>query len=175
VGKGTVVRRLLELRPDLVLSVSYTTRSPRAGEVDGRDYHFVSPDEFDRFIREGALLEWADLYGHHRSGTPRGPVEHAREAGRDVILEIDVQGARNIRRSEPDAVLVFLAPPSPQELERRLRDRRTEGERAMARRLAAARDEMGQEAVFDHVVVNDDVDRAAREVAAIIDGSRIAS
>jgi guanylate kinase len=164
-----VVRRLLELRPDLVLSVSCTTRPPRPGEVDGRDYRFVGREEFDRLIDEGAFLEWARLYGQHRSGTPREPVRRELAAGRDVLLEIDVQGAAEVRRRVPDAVLVFLAPPSVDELGRRLRLRRTESEEDAARRLAAAASELEQADRFDHVVVNDEVDRAAAEVAGIID------
>jgi guanylate kinase len=160
-----VVRRLLELRPDLVLSVSCTTRPPRPGEVDGHDYRFVDSDEFDRLIGRDAFLEWAWIYGHHRSGTLEEPVRRELAAGRDVLLEIDVQGAA-------DAVLVFLALPSLQELGRRLRLRRTESEEDAARRLAAAAGELEEAERFDHVVVNDEVDRAAAEVAGIIDAVR---
>jgi guanylate kinase len=170
VGKGTVVRRLLELRSDLVLSVSCTTREPRPGEVDGRDYRFVSPDLFDRLIREGAFLEWADVFGH-RYGTLVAPIEAELDQGRNAILEIDVQGAAAVRSRMLEAVLIFLAPPSDQELERRLRARRTESGPELDRRLAAARSEMDQRSWFDHVVVNDEIDRAAGEVAAIIEGT----
>lgn len=158
----------MELRPDLYLSVSCTTRAPRPGERDGRDYHFVSRGEFDTLVEDGAFLEWAEIYGDHRSGTLRAPVGEALEAGRDVILELDVQGAASIRRVMPDAVLIFLDPPSEEELARRLRARRTEDLAALARRLSAAREEIGQRSWFDHVVVNDDVDAAAAQVAAII-------
>jgi len=168
VGKGTVVRRLLEIRPDLRLSVSATTRRPRPGEVDGIDYRFVSEAEFDRLVAENALLEWADIFGHHRSGTPAGPVEAARSEGHDVLLEIDVQGAGQVRQRLPDALLVFLAPPSIEELERRLRLRGTEDEGQLAGRLSAARQEMAEAALFDHVVVNDEVNRAAAEIARIL-------
>jgi guanylate kinase len=168
VGKGTVVRRLLSLRPDLVYSVSATTREARAGEVEAIHYRFVSPAEFERLVRDGALLEWAEVFGH-RYGTPRAPIAEAMGAGRDVILEIDIQGARTIRRRVPHAVLVFLAPPSVEELARRLRARRSETDDALAHRLAAARKEMAERSWFDHVVVNDDVSVAAAEVAAIID------
>jgi guanylate kinase len=170
VGKGTVVRRLLELRSDLVLSVSCTTREPRAGEVDGRDYRFVSPELFDRLIREGAFLEWAEVFGH-RYGTLSAPIEAELDQGRNAILEIDVQGAAAVRSRMPEAVLIFLAPPSDQELERRLRARRTESGPELDRRLAAARSEMDQRSWFDHIVVNDEIDRAAGEVAAIIEGA----
>jgi guanylate kinase len=153
-----------------VLSVSCTTRDPRPGEVDGRDYRFVSPRLFDQLIEEGAFLEWAEIYGH-RSGTLMAPVLEELEKGKHVILEIDVQGAAAVRQRMPEAVLIFLAPPSDRELERRLRARRTESEPDLERRLAAARSEMNQQTWFDHVVVNDEVDRAAAEVAAIIGGA----
>jgi guanylate kinase len=153
-----------------MLSVSCTTRDPRPGEVDGGDYRFVSPQAFDELIEEGAFLEWAEIYGH-RSGTLLAPVQLELDDGKHVILEIDVQGAAAVRRRMPDAVLIFLAPPSDQELERRLRARRTESESDLERRLAAARSEMNQQTWFDHVVVNDEVDRAAAQVAAIIDGA----
>jgi guanylate kinase len=172
VGKGTVVRRLRELIPDIELSVSSTTRQPRPGETDGVEYRFVSDEEFDRLIAEDAFLEWAEIFGHHRSGTLGAPVTRARDAGRDVILEIDVQGAGWVRSRMPDAVLIFLRPPSEEELARRLRARGTENEEQLARRLAVARDEIAQAGRFDHVVVNDDVDRAAAEIARIIEGTR---
>jgi guanylate kinase len=171
VGKGTVVRRLLELRPELVLSVSCTTRTPRPGEADGIDYRFVSPQLFDRLVEEDAFLEWAEIYGHHRSGTLLAPVVQELEDGKHVILEIDVQGAAAVRERMPEAVLIFLAPPSDEELERRLRARRTESQPELERRLAAARSEMNQQEWFDHVVVNDEVETAAAEVAAIIEAA----
>jgi guanylate kinase len=170
VGKGTVVERVLSLRPHLVYSVSCTTREPRPGEAQGVEYLFVSPSEFARLAEEGAFLEWAEVFGH-RYGTLLGPIEAALAEGRDVILEIDVQGAAAVRDRVPGAVLVFLVPPSWDELERRLRLRRSETEQELARRLAGARQEMEQAAWFDHVVVNDRIDRAAAEVAAIIDGT----
>lgn len=166
-GKGTVVRRLLDTIPDLVLSVSVTTRKPRPAEVDGVDYRFVSDEEFDRLVAEERLLEWAEIVGH-RSGTPKAPVEEVLASGRDVLLEIDVQGAGWVRRRSPEAVLIFLQPPSLEELERRLRSRGTETEEKLRVRLARAEVEMGERGNFDHVVVNDDVGRAAAEVAAIL-------
>lgn len=166
-GKGTVVRRLLDTIPDLVLSVSVTTRKPRPAEVDGVDYRFVSDEEFDRLVAEERLLEWAEIVGH-RSGTPKAPVEEVLASGRDVVLEIDVQGAGWVRRRSPEAVLIFLQPPSLEELERRLRSRGTETEEKLRVRLARAEVEMGERGNFDHVVVNDDVGRAAAEVAAIL-------
>jgi guanylate kinase len=170
VGKGTVVRRLIERNPDLALSVSCTTRPPRPGEADGLDYHFLTPEEFVRLVEEGAFLEWAQVYGH-RYGTLMAPVAEALQRGKDVILEIDVQGAARVRERRPDAVLIFLAPPSVDALVERIRRRHTEGEEAMARRLAAASREMEHASWFDHVVVNDEVDRAEAEVGAIIDGN----
>jgi guanylate kinase len=175
VGKGSVVRQLLARDPDgLALSVSVTTRAPREGETHGVEYLFVPDEAFDRMIANGDLLEWAPVVGH-RSGTPRKAVEELLEAGRDVILEIDVQGAEQIRRLVPDAVLVFLAPPTMDELERRLRGRGTETEERVAARLAIAGWEMDQQSWFDHVVVNDALERASSQVAVIIEASRSAS
>jgi guanylate kinase len=139
--------------------------------VDGRDYRFVSPETFRQLIEDDAFLEWAEVFGH-RYGTLLAPIADDLEAGRDVLLELDVQGAANVRARVPDAVLIFLEPPSEQELELRLRDRRTEGEDQLQRRLAAARRELADAGWFDHRVVNDDVERAAEEVAAIIDENR---
>ncbi len=138
VGKGTVVRRVLERTPDLFVSVSATTRRPRPAEREGVDYLFVSDEEFDRMIAAGELLEWAEIFGH-RSGTPVAPVRRVLEAGRDVLLEVDVQGARQVKEAEPESVLILLAPPSLEELERRLRTRGTEDEERLARRLAEGR------------------------------------
>jgi guanylate kinase len=166
-----VVRLLLRSRPDLVFSVSATTRPPRPGEVDGLHYRFVSEAEFDRRVEEGAFLEWAEIFGH-RSGTPAAAVEEARAAGRDVLLEVDVQGARSVREKAPDAVLIYLQPPSEEELARRLRARGTEEGPVLDRRLAEARRELAEASRFDHVVVNDRVEDAVGEVLAIIDGQR---
>jgi guanylate kinase len=166
-----VVQRLLELRPDLALSVSVTTRAPRPGEVDGRDYRFVSDSEFDRLIAEGAFLEWVHVYGH-RSGTLMAPILDQLSAGRDVVLEIDVQGAAMVKERAPEAVLIFLEAPSEEELVRRLRRRGTESEEDLAGRLVASHQEMAQAGWFDHRVMNDDLDRAAAQVAAIIDATR---
>jgi guanylate kinase len=172
VGKGSVDRGLLARDPEgLALSVSATTRPARPGETDGVDYAFVGEDRFDEMIRAGELLEWAEIVGH-RSGTPRQFVLEQRQAGRDVILEIDVKGARQVRDQVPDALLIFLKPPSFEELERRLRSRGTEDEQRIEERLRTARWELEQTGWFDHVVVNDDLDRATEEVAAIIEGSR---
>ena len=159
---------MLELRPNLRLSVSVTTRPPRTTERDGADYRFVSDAEFDRLIGAGELLEWAEIFGH-RSGTPKAPVGEALESGTDLVLELDVQGARQVRERSPGAVLILLEPPSLEELERRLRSRGTEDEVRLAERLAKAGWELDQRAWFDHVVTNDDVEAAAARVAAIIE------
>ena len=166
-----MVRLLLERDPSLYFSVSAKTRRPRPGEVNGRDYRFISEEQFDELIRRHAFLEWAEMFGH-RSGTLAEPVEEVLGQGRDVILEIDVQGARTIREGVPDAVLVFIAPPSREELTRRLRERGTEDERELAARFAAFDREMTERDRFDHVVENDDLSRAADEVAAIIERYR---
>jgi guanylate kinase len=171
VGKGSLVRELIAKDPSLSLSVSVTTRPPRPGEVDGIDYFFVDEDAFDRMIDAGELLEWAEIVGH-RSGTPRVFVEDRLSEGRDVILEIDVVGASFVRKRIPEAVLVFVDAPSLDELERRLRGRGTETEEAIRLRLETAAWELEQRPWFDHVVVNDDLVRAADQVAAIIETSR---
>lgn len=147
-----------------------TTRAPRSSERDGIEYRFISEDEFDRMVAAGELLEWAEIFGH-RSGTPAEPVRATMAQGRDVLLELDVQGARQVREAVPHAVLVLLEPPSIDELERRLRARGTEAEDVLARRLSKAEWELGERGLFDQVVVNDDAEEAAAEVAAIIESS----
>jgi guanylate kinase len=169
VGKSSVVRRLRELLPDLMFSVSATTRAPRAGEVDGRDYFFVTPGEFDRLIADGELLEWAEIHGGlQRSGTPSRPVFEAMEQGRPTLVEVDLAGARNIRAAVPEAVTVFLAPPSWEELVSRLRGRGTESDEVIARRLQTARAELDSADEFDHVVVNDEVDSVAKHLVSLL-------
>ena len=174
VGKGTIVRQVLERLPHLRLSVSATTRPPRPDERDGVDYTFMSEDEFARLARNGGLLEWAEVFGH-RYGTPRRPVEQALAGGHDVVLEIDVQGAHQIREQLPSAVLILLEPPSMEELQRRLRSRATEDPDDLARRLEKVTWELDQRSWFDHTVVNDDVERATDEVVAILQGLRPAT
>jgi guanylate kinase len=144
----------------------------RSGETDGVDYLFVDDAGFDRMIADGELLEWAEVYPGRRYGTPRSFVDRTLAEGRDVVLEIDVQGAALVRAQAPDAVLILLTPPSMDALEARLRGRGTEDEASIAERLAAAARELEQAGWFDHMVVNDDVQRAAEEVAAIIEASR---
>ena len=159
VGKGTVVKALLARRPDVWISVSATTRKPREGEVDGVHYLFWTSEQFDEAITQGQMLEWAAFAGN-RYGTPREPVEQRLAAGVPVLLEIEVQGARQVRVSSPDALLVFLAPPSWEELVRRLAGRGTEALEVVERRLEAARAELAAEPEFDVTVVNDEVERA---------------
>ena len=166
-----MVRALLEAGAGLTFSVSCTTRPPRPGEVEGVHYRFVSEDAFERMIEAGEFLEWAEIFGH-RYGTPLAGVTEARETGADVLLELDVQGARSVRERIPDAVLVFLRPPSEDELARRLRARGTEEGPDLDRRRAQARREMAEASWFDHVVLNDRIEDATREVLGIIDGAR---
>lgn len=168
VGKGTLVERVRELVPTLGLTVSATTRAPRAGEVDGVSYHFLSDEEFDRAAERGEFLEWAWVHGH-RYGTPTSEVERVLATGRSVILEIDVQGGLNVRRLRPDAVLVFIEPPSAEELERRLRGRGTEDEDDLRRRLADAEEEMRRGESYDVRITNDSLEDAARELADVIE------
>lgn len=166
-----MVRSLLQAHPSLRFAVSYTTRDPRPGERDGVHYRFVDGRTFDAIADAGGFLEWAEIFGH-RSGTPAADVAEALAAGDDVLLEVDVQGARSVRERAPDAVLVFLQPPSEEELERRLRERGTEEGPDLERRLGEARREMAAASEFDHVVVNEVVDEAVREVLAIIKASK---
>ncbi len=167
VGKGTVVTRLASEHPEIFVSVSATTRPPRPGEVDGVHYLFVSPEQFDAMIAEGALLEWAVVHGTHRYGTPRAPVVAAVESSRPALLEIDLQGARQVRQAWPEARFVFLAPPSWEELVRRLVGRGTESEAQRERRLQTARDELASAREFDHVIVNGEVGQAVTELVAL--------
>lgn len=164
VGKSTVVNRLRQEIPDLYFSVSMTTRAPRPGEVEGKDYFFVTPEEFQRRIDSGAMLEWADIHGGlQRSGTPAAPVEEALEHGRPVLIEVDLVGARAIAALKPEAETVFLAPPSWEVLETRLRGRGTESEEVIERRLQTAKTEMAAQDEFKHVIVNDDLDQTIAE------------
>ncbi|GAC1583235.1 MAG: guanylate kinase [Candidatus Dormibacteria bacterium] len=171
VGKDTVLHELFGLDPTLSYSVSYTTRQPRPGEVDGRDYSFVSDAEFDRMIAAGELLEWEPVHTH-RSGTGRLRVEAALAQGRDIVLNIDVKGGLAIRRLVAGPLLVFLSPPSLEELERRRRSRGTEDEFELAQRASDAEIEMGYSDQYDAVVLNDDVSRAAKEILQLIEERR---
>ncbi|MCS6569934.1 guanylate kinase [Curtobacterium flaccumfaciens] len=164
VGKGTVSAHIRQHYPDVNLSVSATTRKPRPGEVDGVHYYFVDDDEFDRMIRDRELLEWATVHNSYRYGTPRPPIDRALDAGEKVMLEIDLQGARQVRDAMPEAVLVFLLPPTWEELVRRLIGRGTESAEEQARRLETAKVELAAQDEFDVRIVNSDVGTAAREV-----------
>ena len=173
VGKGTVAAEMRAAHPDVWMSVSATTRAPRPGEVDGKHYWFVSDAEFDRMIAEDELLEWATVHQVARYGTPRKPVEAALASGRPALLEIDLQGARQVREAvarQPglDAVFVFLAPPSWEELVRRLVGRGTESEAERERRLETAKVELAAEAEFDVTIVNREVREAADELVALM-------
>ena len=172
VGKSSLVREMRRLYPDLWFSVSVTTRARRPGEIDGVDYHFVTDAEFDRMIANGELLEWAEIHGGtHRSGTPKGPIERRVAEGLPALLELDLQGARAVRAALPDALLVFIAPPSWDELVARLRGRGTESAEVVARRLRTAEAELAARAEFDVEVVNDDVRRAAEDLLTLIVGT----
>ncbi|HEY0450694.1 MAG TPA: guanylate kinase [Actinophytocola sp.] len=169
VGKSSVVRELRELYPDLWFSVSATTREQRPGEQDGVDYRFVGPAEFDRMIAQGELLEWADIHrGTHRSGTPRKPIEERLAAGLPALVEVDLQGARELRRTMPEAFLVFLCPPSWEALVERLVGRGTESPEVVERRLRTAKEELAAQDEFDAVVVNTDVKSAATELLTLV-------
>ena len=168
VGKGTVAAYVREHHPEVWISVSATTRPPRPGEVHGRHYWFVSDEEFDRLVAEGALLEWAVVHKRARYGTPRRPVEAALAEGRPALLEIDLQGARQVRASMPGAFFVFLKPPSWEELVRRLVGRGTETEEERERRLETAREELAAEAEFDATVINTEVRLAAEELVDLM-------
>jgi len=167
VGKGTVAAHVKEHHPEILLSVSATTRPPRPGEVEGEHYFFVDDAGFDEMVASDALLEHATVHNKYRYGTPRAPIEEALAAGRTVLLEIDLQGARQVRAADPSATLVFLLPPSWDELVHRLVGRGTEDDEERARRLRTAKVELAAQAEFDYRVVNDSVPRAAAEVATL--------
>ena len=168
VGKGTVAAYVRAHVPSVWLSVSMTTRPPRPGEVDGVHYHFVDDEEFDRLVAEDEMLEWAVVHKAARYGTPRRPVEEALAAGRPAMLEIDLQGARQVRATMPEALFVFLAPPTWEELVRRLVGRGTETAEERERRLETAREELAAESEFDVTIVNHEVRAAAEELVALM-------
>jgi guanylate kinase len=172
VGKSTVVAALRPRLPNLYFSVSATTRKQRSGEVEGRDYHFVSDAEFDRMIKDGELLEWAEIHGGlHRSGTPAKPVEQHLAAGDPVLVEVDLAGARAVKSARPYARMVFLAPPSWQDLVSRLTSRGTETPAAVERRLATAREELAAQDQFDITVINDDLKSVVRRLVSLMAGA----
>ena len=168
VGKGTVVARMRDRHPEVRFSVSATTRQPRPGEIDGVHYFFVSNEEFDNLVETNQMLEWAVVHGQNRYGTPRKPIQEALDAGESIILEIDIQGARQVKAAMPEAVLVFLLPPTWDELVRRLTTRGTESAEEQARRLETAKVEFEAQYEFDETIVNDDVDTAAEAVVSLM-------
>lgn len=168
VGKGTIASYVRAHHPQIWLSVSATTRPPRKGEVHGQHYYFVDDAEFDRMEAQGDLLEWAAVHGRNRYGTPRTPVQEALAAGRPTMLEIDLQGARQVRERMPEALFVFLAPPSWEDLVSRLVGRGTESPQEREVRLATARTELAAQNEFDVTIVNDDVARAAEELVHLM-------
>jgi len=169
VGKGTLIKELLREVPDLELSVSATTRSPREGEVGGCDYHFLTPNEFERRKEEDDFLEFA-TYSGNRYGTLRSEVERRLEAGHSVVLEIEIQGAQQVRASGIDSVQIFIAPPDPAVLRERLSARGTDSQEAIDERLKVAEQELAAQGDFDYCVVNDELERAAEELASIVCG-----
>ncbi len=170
-GKTTLLNRLLADYPTMKRSVSCTTRSPRPGEHEGVDYHFVNEAEFRRLTEEGGFFEWEEVHGAFY-GTPKGPLVQRHEAGLDTVLDIDTRGARSVKKDFPDACLIFLMPPSLDELEQRLRSRHTEEESSLRRRLENARREMGEKNRFDYVIINYDLDRAYGELKSMVSGYR---
>jgi guanylate kinase len=173
-GKSSLVNALLAEDRNMALSVSYTTRAPRAGEVEGREYHFVDAKTFAAMLERGEFLESAEVHGN-RYGTSRKWIADARARGLDIVLEIDWQGARQVRKAFPEAVSVFILPPSPplEELERRLRGRGQDSEDAIGRRLANARDEIRHAGEFDYVIINKEFQEAKRDLSAIVRASRL--
>lgn len=173
VGKTSLTRRLVADHQDLHLSISATTREPRPGEHDGRDYHFVDNAEFDRLLADNALLEWAEVYGN-RYGSPKGPIVEALERGESVLFDIDFQGAMRIKAQMPtDSVLVYILPPSLKEMRRRLETRSQDSADVIAKRLSRAKDEVTAWSTFDYVLLNEDFDRAYAELAHIYHGERL--
>ncbi|MDD7430625.1 MAG: guanylate kinase [Coriobacteriaceae bacterium] len=167
-GKGTLVKALIEQVPDAWLSVSATTRKPREGEVDGKHYHFISNDQFDDLVRQDGFLEWAQVHSN-KYGTPRAQVEQAIAEGKQAILEIDVQGAFQIKEKIPQSILVFIEPPSLEILEERLRGRGTETEDVIAARMSVATMELLEKIKYDIAIVNDDLDVAAKELVDFVE------
>ena len=170
-GKTSLCVRLLQTLSHVERSISYTTRAPRGDEVDGRDYYFVSREKFDEMIEEGEFLEWADVFGQ-RYGTGESAVRKQLDAGVDVLLDIDVQGGLQVQERLPEAILLFLLPPSMEELRRRLFNRATDAPDEIERRLGEASNEMGQCRQYDYLVLNDDFDKAAADLRSIIVGAR---
>ena len=171
-GKGTVCKELLARESGIAYSVSATSRAPRAGEEEGREYYFRTREEFEQMIADGAFLEYADVYGNYY-GTPLAPIEKRRAAGEDILLEIDTQGALNVMERCPDGTFIFLLPPSLEELHRRIMGRGTESEESLARRLAAARDEILLGKRYRYAVLNDTVEAATERIQTILAAERM--
>ena len=171
-GKSSLAAKLLEEDKNIHLSVSYTTRAPRPGEADGRDYHFVDKSRFIAMLQRGEFLESAEVHGNHY-GTSEAWIRAQRAAGRDVLLEIDWQGAQQVRRIFADTIGIFILPPSIAELERRMRRRGQDSEEVVRRRLAVAADEMSHAAEFEYVIINNDFDEARRDLVAVVRASRL--
>ena len=171
-GKGTVCKALLAREQGVAYSVSATSRAPREGEMDGREYYFRTREEFEQMIAAGAFLEYADVYGNYY-GTPLAPIEERRAAGEDILLEIDTQGALNVMERCPDGTFIFLLPPSLEELRRRITGRGTESEESLARRLAAARDEIQLGRRYRYAVLNDTVEAATAQIQTILAAERL--
>ncbi|HEX3360342.1 MAG TPA: guanylate kinase [Solirubrobacterales bacterium] len=167
VGKGTLIKKLLERVPDLALSVSATTRAPREGEVDGTDYHFLTEEQFKERREAGDFLEFASYSGNHY-GTLNSELQRCLDKGRSVVLEIEVQGATQVRAAKPDSVQIFIAPPDPAVLRERLRGRGTDSPEAIDKRLQVAEQELGAQDDFDFRIVNDDLDKASDELETIV-------
>lgn len=170
-GKSTLVSRLLRDVPNLLFSVSYTTRAPRGAEQPGQNYHYITRQEFESRLRRGEFLEWAEVFGHYY-GTHRGYLDRAEAEGRDLVLDIDVQGARQLKGSVPDAVFVFVLAPSRRELERRLRARSEDAGEVIERRLCAAAQEVASYSSYEYVLVNRDLEESAQDLAAIVKAER---
>ena len=172
-GKTTISKKMLGVDPDIALSISATTRPPRPGEVDGKDYHFVDTETFKQMAADGEFLEWAHVFGH-RYGTPRARVDELLDAGKDVLFDIDWQGAQQLyQEAGPDVVRVFVLPPTMEELERRLRSRKTDSDEVIAARMARAANEISHWDGYDYVLINDDVDDCYGEVMAILRAERL--
>ncbi|NER32591.1 MAG: guanylate kinase [Oscillatoria sp. SIO1A7] len=169
VGKGTLLRSLLMRQSELHLSISATTRSPRPGEVEGKNYYFIDRQTFTEMVAAEELLEWAEFAGNCY-GTPRGPVEELLASGKSVVLEIELEGARQVRKTFPEALQIFILPPSMEELEKRLRGRDQDSEAAISRRLQRAREEIAAASEFDVQIINDDLERALEEIEAVLLG-----
>jgi len=172
-GKSTLVQRLVQNVPGLRFSISFTTRKPRAGEVDGRDYFFVDDDRFDAMVREGGLVEWVQVYGH-RYGTGRDWLNGVLAAGQDVLLDIETTGALNLRQAIPDACMIFILPPSAKALEQRLRGRGKDSDEQIRIRMQHARHEMELYRAYDHLILNDDLELAYKQLEGVVQAARTA-